>query len=367
MKFLIVDPYYKAFLHSFYTLNPNAAHLLYAEHWKLLMDQCFGTADYYSTNLRRLGHEATEIVANCRPLQFQWAQENGLRPRNEFRRPIRRGLSLPWLTRDWTYQILMAQVKTYRPDVIYFQHPGGTDPAFLAEIRPYVRLIVMQIASPLMRWAKLRHYDLALSSFPHFVQRFRQQGLRSDYFRLGFEPKILQTLKRRKTHDVVFVGGLSRSHTERIKFFEQLARRQRLDWWGYGEGNLKNDSPLRAGYHGPAWALDMYETLYNARISLNHHINVAGNCANNMRLYEATGVGSLLVTDFKDNLHHLFEPGKEVVVYRTAEECAELSQYYLDHGEEREAIARAGQARTLREHTFYHRMQELMEMVSRCF
>ena len=41
------------------------------------------------------------------------------------------------------------------------------------------------------------------------------------------------------------------------------------------------------------------------------------------RLFEATGVGTLLVTDWKKNLHEMFEPGKEVIVYHSPEECAE--------------------------------------------
>ena len=82
-----------------------------------------------------------------------------------------------------------------------------------------------------------------------------------------------------------------------------------------------------------------------------------------MRLYETTGVGTLLITDYKDNLHTLFEPGKEVVAYSSAEECVERIQYYLKHDDEREAIARAGQQRTLREHTYYQRMQELVDIV----
>jgi spore maturation protein CgeB len=61
----------------------------------------------------------------------------------------------------------------------------------------------------------------------------------------------------------------------------------------------------------------------------------------------------------------MFEPGKEVVAYRSPEECVELVKYYLEHDKEREAIARAGQERTLREHTYYHRMQELVEIVGR--
>jgi len=109
----------------------------------------------------------------------------------------------------------------------------------------------------------------------------------------------------------------------------------------------------------------MYEIFHKSLMTLNHHIDVAGEYAGNARLFEATGVGTLLVTDWKKNLHEMYEPGQEVVAYRSAEECAELVQYYLEHDEEREAIARAGQERTLRDHTYYQRMLEFSEIVQR--
>lgn len=67
----------------------------------------------------------------------------------------------------------------------------------------------------------------------------------------------------------------------------------------------------------------------------------------------------LLITDYKDNLSDLFEIGKEIVVYRSAEECAALVNYYLSRPQEAEAIARAGQARTLRDHSYKMNMAEL--------
>jgi spore maturation protein CgeB len=82
-----------------------------------------------------------------------------------------------------------------------------------------------------------------------------------------------------------------------------------------------------------------------------------------MRLFEATGVGAFLLTDWKQNLGDMFDVGKELVAYRSSEECAELIDYYLAHDKEREAIARAGQARTLAEHTYLHRMQEFMRLL----
>src|SRR5262249_20585498 len=110
----------------------------------------------------------------------------------------------------------------------------------------------------------------------------------------------------------------------------------------------------------------MFEVLHSSLITLNHHVDVAGRYAGNIRLFEATGVGALMITDWKENLHEIFEPGKEVVAYRTPEECVELAQYYLDHEDERRAIATAGQKRVLREHTYRHRMQQLLGMVERC-
>jgi spore maturation protein CgeB len=68
-------------------------------------------------------------------------------------------------------------------------------------------------------------------------------------------------------------------------------------------------------------------------------------------MYEATGVGSCLVTDWKRNLGDLFDADEEVVTYRTPEECADKVRYLLRHDELRNKIARAGQVRTHRDHS----------------
>ena len=70
-----------------------------------------------------------------------------------------------------------------------------------------------------------------------------------------------------------------------------------------------------------------------------------------------------LLTDWKQNLDELFEPGAEVVGYRTAEECVTAIDHLLGHEPERSRIAQAGQARTLREHTYAGRMAELIALV----
>ena len=115
---------------------------------------------------------------------------------------------------------------------------------------------------------------------------------------------------------------------------------------------LSPSSPIRKRYVGPAWWLEMYKILSRSRITLNHHGNFAP-YANNRRL----------ITDSKKDLHEMFTEGKEVVAYNTTEECIELIQYYLEHEEEGQAIARAGQDRTLQEHSCYERTREILDIV----
>jgi spore maturation protein CgeB len=189
-------------------------------------------------------------------------------------------------------------------------------------------------------------------------------GIKSEYFRIGFDTRVLDIVGTPdKNVPVSFVGGISRHHGKAIPLFEYLADNTPIEFFGYGAKTLPRTSPIRRRHNGEVWGPDMYRALARSKMTINRHINVAENNANNMRLYEATGVGTMLITDSKDNLSDIFEPGKEVVVYSNPEEAVELIRYYIDHPEEANAIAAAGQARTLKEHTYRHRMEELVPIL----
>ncbi len=368
MRFLIVSTDYLEFQSWLYARYPGLDIQPYETQMQARMDSLFGTADFYSMNLRKLGHEAWDVIANLEPAQRQWARENGVAyntgPAWRFR--LRRGV-VPWIYRDlyreWLYPILAAQVKAYRPDILYCMAVETVGSDFLNSVRDYYRLAVGQHAAPLPR-RDLKGYDLMLSSLPNQVDYFRRQGMASELFRLGFEATVLTRLTCGGSRfDVAFAGGFGSHHKPGTRALEMLCRRFDVRVGGYGVDRLPAESPIRAAYVGPAWGIQMYQLLHDARIAFNRHIDIADRYANNMRMFEATGVGTLLVTDWKSNLHEMFEPGKEVVAYRSPEECVELVSHYLEHSSERQEIAQAGQRRTLREHTFYHRMQELVDIV----
>lgn len=371
MRIAVVDTYYAAFLAVQYANHPQWVGSPYAAQLERLLGQCFGTSDFYSRHLKGLGCDAHDLIVNCMPLQESWARENGAHysalalrvPHRLFRLPFigRRLAALPGLV-----EIAVAQLQALAPDVLYCQDLSFFPPEVLAKLRRHVKLVVGQIACPLPPEAFLKGYDLILTSFPHFVPSLRALGVASEYFRIGFDTRVLDKLGEvRKDVDASFVGGISRHHGKAVPVLEYLARNTPMQFFGYGADSLDKTSPIRARHHGEVWGLDMYRALARSRITLNRHINVAENNANNMRLYEATGVGSMLITDRKDNLGEVFEVGKEVVAYSSPEEAAELIRYYLVHPAEAEAIARAGQARTLRDHTYKQRMAELLPILER--
>ena len=390
MKCLVLNADYPEYLSSFYTQHPGLENKSYDEQIRVRNESLFGTVDFYSGNLRKLGVEAYDIYINNEFMQKAWAREHlrGLQKsspttrqcRKIFRQavriasktPLRRLRSLvPAKIRSasddgWYYDILAAQIREMKPDIVLNEAMNWLSSDFLREIKPQMRLLVGQHAATKLRDENdYTVYDLVVSSFPPTLDWFRRKGIPAEMNRLGFEPKVLSYIQTaEKEFDVTFVGRFfSGIYDSRARFLELLSERiEHTKIWGTGVEELPATSSIRRCYVGQAWGREMYQILRKSRITLNHHGDIAP-YANNMRLYEATGTGALLVTDWKENLHEIFEPGKEVVAYKTPEECLDLVKYYLDHDQKREAIAQAGQERTLREHTYYQRMQELMAII----
>jgi spore maturation protein CgeB len=150
-------------------------------------------------------------------------------------------------------------------------------------------------------------------------------------------------------------------HSSGNALLGEAAERAPIEFWGYSVDGWPPEATLRKAYRGEAWGLEMYRLLRSARVSLNRHIEVAEGYANNMRLFEATGVGTMLLTDMRRNLADLFEPGVEVATYEGLDDLVAKIEYYLEHENERAAIAAAGQRRTLAEHTWAQRMTELAD------
>ena len=368
MRIAIVDPCYEAFLASHYGANPGLARSSYERQHRALLDRSFGTGDAYSRHLSELGHEATELIPNCRPMQLKWAEERSLAlPVAAKRRPAR----LNWGT---LRRILDAQIEELDPDVVYVQ-----DVTYVERLRPRAReasgrYFVAQVGSQPPSLEVLRRYDLVTTLVPPLVERLRALGLDAEYLSAAFDQAVLARLEAEgvtagpgaeRPHPVSFVGSVhpDRVHRRGVQLLERLCSEVALEVWGPIDARLTRSSPIRSRHRGQAWGLDMYRVLAQSRIAVNRHGDFAGGYAANMRMFEATGVGALLVTESATNLPDFFEPGREVVAYDGADDLVTKIRHFLEHEDERRRIAAAGQRRTLVEHTYRHRIRQLAGML----
>ena len=99
----------------------------------------------------------------------------------------------------------------------------------------------------------------------------------------------------------------------------------------------------------------MFQLVSKSKICFNIHGEIAKKCAGNIRLFEATGMGTCLVTDWRENMSDLFDIDREVVTYKLIGECIDKVKWLLNNPNEAEKISKAGQARTLKDHTVENR------------
>lgn len=390
MRILLLNTDYQRFQAWLYARHAGLERETYATQMAKRNASMFGLSDFYPKNFAVHGHVAQQIYVSTLWMQATWAREHGLpfeapaelstderrtlpgwaeraaAPFKQRLRPLARKLGFsPSLDRQ-SESVLLAQIEEFRPDVLINQDVFYADTRLMRRAKGIGKpILVGQIGvAPTLGddWAV---YDLMISQLPSTVQFFRSIGVRSELHHLAFEPSLLDELPLAPELDidVSFVGSISTDHLLRIKLLEAIAKRYDLRLWGNRPQALPASSPLHRCFQGEVWGVDMYQVLRRSRITLNSHIDFARNEAGNMRLFEATGVGTFLLTDYKDNLHTLFDETREVVAWRSVEDCLAAIEHYLRDGELRADIARSGQQRTMADHTYRIRTAELLALL----
>lgn len=317
----------------------------------------FGVWGSYAKYAMRFGMDAHLILVNCAPMQKQWAKENRFQ----------------YSENNWSKEIAIEQIKKISPDVFYigsmFEFYGN----FLETIKPYCKKIFGWIACPVPQDVKLNQLDLILTSVPEMVNDFKKIGINSELLPAAFDADVLNSLSQNIEQDIdfSFIGGIGSAHTKRIELLSNLAKHTPIQLFGYGYYNgpswklklkkIFSPNTLEARYISEVWGLEMYRTLQRSKITFNAHIDMALGNRVNMRMYEATGTGTLLLTDKSDKSEvEYFVDGREVVYYSSTDDAIEKVQYYLAHEKERKEIAIAGQKKTIEKYNFEINMKQML-------
>lgn len=109
---------------------------------------------------------------------------------------------------------------------------------------------------------------------------------------------------------------------------------------------------------GRAYFQEMAQIYRQSRLAFNCSVRNDVN----MRVFEALAGGALLLTnDLSANGQaDLFQDGRHLATYTSAEELLEKARYYLAHEEQRRQIAEAAHAEVLAKHTYQHRAIQIL-------
>jgi len=209
-------------------------------------------------------------------------------------------------------------------------------------------------------------YDLVATTVTGNISRLNERGVRNVvHLQPACDPLVHRRLElspedvQKYGADLSFTGSFQRS---RALLLAKLANFDLRVWGDYWfpflvPKEIRNKLTRRSAY-----GEELIKVLNASKVILNVHAmnDINSGVRANMRVFEATGCGSFLLTDNAEGIKSLYENGKEVVCYNDSKELVELADYYLSSPKEREEIALRGQKKALERHTYVSRAKTLL-------
>lgn len=113
--------------------------------------------------------------------------------------------------------------------------------------------------------------------------------------------------------------------------------------------------------------VDYYNTMplvfSNSRINLNITLKTIQTGVP-LRVWDIIGCKGFLISNYQEELCQYFLPDAEFVFYESEDDLLKKIDYYLSHEKERLEIAHNGYEKLISQHTFLHRMNNIMEIIS---
>lgn len=348
--------------------------LSYEEAANKVEESAFGAFPLYAKNLRELGHEVEFITPNNRHAQLIWARRDNLRM--SLSKP-------PLLFSHWEWfsriPIVGSLVQKIFPVGRILEHQllrAGADLVLVgdlsllsaSQIRRIKKLtgavIFGQIAAPLPSKYHYKSYDLIFSAHPGIVSSLQRQNVAVRYLPLAFgEPDGIEEPLPfdDRRHTAAFIGSFGLHHRVNYQLLAAL-KESCPDIEIYGNPNRRKlaSMGLEGNYKGRVFGREMLEIYGRVKVGINRHARFADRFAVNMRMFEVTGRGAVLLTESFENLSDLFPKGA-LVAYSSPESAAELLKRLLNGHLSGKEISSLGMTTTRTQHTYMKRSLEILK------
>ena len=185
--------------------------------------------------------------------------------------------------------------------------------------------------------------------------------------------------------DISFLGLKNKGREETVSFLEKSGLELFVSGNGWGRGKLgqgefvtmlsRSKINLNLNNTRSLWELYSFGRLFFRRSttmfvpSMRHPADNIRSWLNmrilqiKARPFEVSGCGGFCISGRADDIENYYVPDKEMVFYENGEDLAEKIRFYLSHPVEREAIAKAGYERTVREHTAEKRFASIFKEI----
>ena len=293
---------------------------------------------------------------------------------------------------------LIATADSIRPDIIINNCPNLL-PDVIETLRGKTKCFVYWagddpvISPPLMKTLNLYHFVFFGSPDWMCGQIAALRRIHNYYLPYGCDATVFHPLAGATEDDnteiaaaVSFVGA---RYSDREELLSSLLCFD-LGIWGWKRDNLIKKIYRRV--RGERHSLfhekygtddDLYLTSLNDKIRRGFVDNSTANkiynsssvvlnlqhpqmrSAVNSKTFEIAASGGFQLLQHSGQLLGLYQKEKEVVCFDSREDLIEKIAYYLGHQQERQLIATKARERTLREHTFRHRLERIVDITGR--
>ena len=291
------------------------------------------------------------------------------------------------LLRRWDMNILnkglIKRIDHFRPDIFLGNWGGSYYPETIAEIKRLFNVITINWlidfpGEPGALEAAIKAvpaYDYFFAQSTDALEVHAEHGNKGGmWLNAACDPDIHKpqelTDEEQKKYgcDICFVGSM---YPERVELFETLTDFN-IGIWGPGWERLDVHSPLKKHIRGGPVTPNIWVKIYNASKIVINYMGHYGEDIKEDKVYQASprvfetlGCGSFQIVDAKKDVLALFKPGEHLVCFKEIDEVKELVKYYLNHPQERKEIAQKGHSEVLRNHTYTHRIKELLRAIGK--
>jgi spore maturation protein CgeB len=209
-------------------------------------------------------------------------------------------------------------------------------------------------------------YDLVVSNSEGGLQRLLDLGARrAEAVFWGADPELFRPLPVERTMDVFFYGYGEKFRAEWIEHLviEPSERLTNVDF-ALGGNDFRAD-PGRARYIGDVPFNAFSGAISAARVNLNitrrPHATVPA--SSSARPFELAMAGATIVSNPHEGIERWFEPGRELLVVRDADEAVAVYEELLGDPGRADELGRAARERALAEHTYLERARRLLDLI----